>query len=35
MRFYPECGNPGAHSVIDVKHNVKLFMNLRFPSTLS
>lgn len=35
MRVHPECCNPDTHSVIDVKHKVKLFVNLTFPSTLS
>lgn len=35
MKAHPECGDPGTHGVIDVKHKVKLFMNLKFPFTLS
>lgn len=32
---HPEHGDPDTHSVIDVKHKVKLFMNLTFRFILS
>lgn len=35
MKAHPEGGDPDTHGVIDVKHKVKLLMNLTFPFTLS
>jgi len=34
-KAHPQGGDPDTHSLIDVKHKVKLFLNLTFPFTSS